>query len=99
VSLEIDIRFPACALGVLCLLPHPKDSEVQLPSYIARTGGEGGRSVTQTVSCAEVKNVWSLLNGSIKVKVKFSLCLTKHHAMKTYWGSGGIAPLILKPQH
>jgi hypothetical protein len=28
-------------------------------------------------------------------KVKLSLCLTKHHAMKTYWGSGGIAPLIL----
>jgi hypothetical protein len=24
-----------------------------------------------------------------------SLCLTKHHAMKTYWGSGGIAPRIL----
>jgi hypothetical protein len=22
----------------------------------------------------------------VKVKVKFSLCLTKHHAMKTYWG-------------
>jgi hypothetical protein len=21
-----------------------------------------------------------------KVKVKLSLCLTKHHAMKTYWG-------------
>jgi hypothetical protein len=28
-------------------------------------------------------------------KVKLSLCLTKHHAMKTYWGSGGIAPFIL----
>jgi hypothetical protein len=28
-------------------------------------------------------------------KVKLSLCLTKHHAMKTYWGSGGIAPRIL----
>jgi hypothetical protein len=27
-------------------------------------------------------------------KVKLSLCLTKHHAMKTYWGSGGIAPRI-----
>jgi hypothetical protein len=25
-------------------------------------------------------------------KVKLSLCLTKHHAMKMYWGSGGIAP-------
>jgi hypothetical protein len=23
------------------------------------------------------------------------LCLTKHHAMKTYWESGGIAPRIL----
>jgi hypothetical protein len=30
----------------------------------------------------------------IKVKIKLSLCLTKHHAMKTYWGSGGIAPRI-----
>jgi hypothetical protein len=28
----------------------------------------------------------------VKVKVKTSLCLTMHHAMKTYWGSGGIAP-------
>jgi len=24
-----------------------------------------------------------------------SLCLTKHHAMRTYWGSEGIAPRIL----
>jgi hypothetical protein len=29
------------------------------------------------------------------VKVKLPLCLTKHHAMKTYWRSGGIAPRIL----
>jgi len=29
------------------------------------------------------------------VNVKLSLCLTKHHAIKTYWGSGGIAPRIL----
>jgi hypothetical protein len=28
-------------------------------------------------------------------KVKLSLCLTKHHTMKTYWGSGGIDPRIL----
>jgi hypothetical protein len=32
-------------------------------------------------------------------KVKLSLCLTKHHAMKVYWGSAGIAPRILCPQH
>jgi hypothetical protein len=39
----------------------------------------------------------TVLLGIIKVnvKVKLSLCLTKHHAMKTYWGSGGIAPRIL----
>jgi hypothetical protein len=29
------------------------------------------------------------------VKVKLSVCLTKHHARKTYWKSGGIAPHIL----
>jgi hypothetical protein len=34
-----------------------------------------------------------------KVKVKLSLCLTEHHAMKVYWGSGGIAALILRPWH
>jgi hypothetical protein len=35
------------------------------------------------------------INLHVKVKVKLSLCLTKHHAMKAYWVSGGIAPLIL----
>jgi hypothetical protein len=30
---------------------------------------------------------------NVKVKVKFSLCLTKHHAMNVYWGIGGIVPL------
>jgi hypothetical protein len=30
-----------------------------------------------------------------KVKVKLSLCLTKHNAMKTYWESGVIALRIL----
>jgi hypothetical protein len=32
---------------------------------------------------------------SIKVKVKLSLGLTKNHAMRKYWGNGGIAPVIL----
>jgi hypothetical protein len=34
-------------------------------------------------------------NAGKKVKVKLSLCLIKHHALKTYWGSGGTAPRIL----
>jgi hypothetical protein len=36
----------------------------------------------------------SVFNSNIiqsRVKVKLSLCLTKHHAMKTYCGSGDIA--------
>jgi hypothetical protein len=32
---------------------------------------------------------------SLKVKVKLFLCLTKHHSMKAYSASGGIAPRIL----
>jgi hypothetical protein len=37
---------------------------------------------------------WSGISShfsGVKVKVKLSLCLTKHHAMTTYWGGGGIA--------
>jgi hypothetical protein len=30
----------------------------------------------------------------VEVKLELSLCLTKYHAMKTYFGSGGIAPRI-----
>jgi hypothetical protein len=31
----------------------------------------------------------------LQVKVKLPLCLTKHNAMKAFWGSGGISPRIL----
>jgi hypothetical protein len=31
----------------------------------------------------------------VKVKIKLSLCLTKHHAIKTYWESGSTASHIL----
>jgi hypothetical protein len=44
----------------------------------------------------KLKSRYSSWNRLRKVKVKLSLCfLTKHHAMKAYWGIGGIAPLIL----
>jgi hypothetical protein len=35
------------------------------------------------------------MKQSFTVKVKSSLCFTKHRAVKQYWGSGGIAPHIL----
>jgi hypothetical protein len=34
-------------------------------------------------------------NSVLKVKVKLSCALPKHHAMKAYQGSGGIAARIL----
>jgi hypothetical protein len=37
----------------------------------------------------------SVICLEVKVKVKLPLCLTKHHVLKAYWKSGGIAPLIL----
>jgi hypothetical protein len=37
----------------------------------------------------------SELANKLLLKVKLSLCLTKHHAMKMHWGSGGIGPHIL----
>jgi hypothetical protein len=36
-----------------------------------------------------------VIDAELHGKVKLSLCWTKHHAMKTYWWSGGIVPHIL----
>jgi hypothetical protein len=41
------------------------------------------------------RNRTRTLRSRGKVKVKLFLCLTKHHAMKTYWGSGDVTPRIL----
>jgi hypothetical protein len=35
------------------------------------------------------------LRARVPLKINLSLCLTKHHATKVYWGSRCIAPLIL----
>jgi hypothetical protein len=47
---------------------------------------------------AGLKSRWNQLifiADPVSSKVKLSLCLTKHHTLKAYWGSGGIAPRIL----
>jgi hypothetical protein len=36
-------------------------------------------------------NILVLLVTHENTKVKSFLCITKHHAMRKYWGSGGIA--------
>jgi hypothetical protein len=40
---------------------------------------------------------WNILREEdiFKTYAFLSLCLTEHHAIKAYWGSGGMAPHIL----
>jgi len=54
-------------------------------SFSSEPGPYGHKPLLRTQGCISHR----------KVKVKLSLCLTKHHAMKTYWGSWGIVPRIL----
>jgi len=39
--------------------------------------------------------ITAVIKGKYQGKVVPVLFLTEHHAMKAYWGSGGIAPRIL----
>jgi hypothetical protein len=39
--------------------------------------------------------IFSLFLYKLKLNIKFPLCLSKYNAMKTYWGSGGVAQCIL----
>jgi hypothetical protein len=41
------------------------------------------------------KEKGKVIPGKGMVKLRLSLILTKHHATKTFWVSGGIAPPIL----
>jgi hypothetical protein len=59
------------------------------------SGRTEGNHNLNSLSCDRDLNPEHLSNRTIKEKVKLSLCLTKHHAMKTYWENGGIVPHIL----
>jgi hypothetical protein len=70
---------PQYAFMAWCLIKH---KGLALSKYLI-----GIRTIK--ISKCRVVPLW------VNVKVNFSLCLTKHHAMKTYWASGGIAPRFL----
>jgi hypothetical protein len=46
------------------------------------------------IECVKIEGFKFIFDRQVKVK---SLCfvLTEHHAIKAYWGSGGIAPRIV----
>jgi hypothetical protein len=67
-----------------------------LMDRVERTEKLGGTSNEKSdtefcTSCAKRRIYFDECKG----KVKLSLCLTKHHAIKTYCGSGGISSCIL----
>jgi hypothetical protein len=43
----------------------------------------------------EVYSGMILILVKVKVKLSLSFFLSEHYAMKTYWGSGSIAPNVL----
>jgi hypothetical protein len=51
-----------------------------------RVGHKGTNIYARNVVDMRIFSLLNLLTYSIKVKLKLSLCLTKHHATKTYWG-------------
>jgi len=55
------------------------------------------RNSGSDVACsAKYVTVQNFIGKKVKVEGKVvSVLLTEHHAMKAYWGSGGIAPCIL----
>jgi hypothetical protein len=71
----------------------------RLASYCEERRRAGGYGVWSMLPASAAAGAFDITNWglgvAVKVKVKLSLCLTKHHAMKAYWGSGCIAPLIL----
>jgi len=65
---------------------------VQLPfSQDSVTGPYSG----SYVSSPQLLPYFHKIQVKVKAKVTFSLCLTKHPHMKTYWRNGSIIPRIL----
>jgi hypothetical protein len=72
--------------GNFTFYPYPQKME-NVTTYI--TDKESAPKVLLVIKIIKM-NLWvvkMLLKVKVKVKkVKLSLCLTKHHAMKAYWG-------------
>jgi len=60
------------------------------------TGCVSTGNIFQYKGTPSFRIVLNSVSAFSKVKVKLSLCLTKNHVMKAYWGNEGIAPCILE---
>jgi hypothetical protein len=84
---------PQCAFMAWCSLKKHRDNFTLLPLFCFGEQNYRGwiRVVVSVIQC----NIFNLQGRGKGVPV---LLLTEHHAMKAYWGSGGIVPLILLPR-
>jgi hypothetical protein len=85
-------------------VPH-KTTTVKLDDHFHKCGSVSDKKCSRR-PCVLSENVQDMKQQSLQppckslklpsqVKVKLSLCLTKHHVMKTYWGSRDIVLSIL----
>jgi hypothetical protein len=47
------------------------------------------------IRLAQDRVQWRVFVNMVMIMVKLSMSFTKHHAMKTYWETGGRAPRII----
>jgi hypothetical protein len=86
---------------------HPLDRRLGWPQSRSGSGGEGKNSqplpgLEPPIHSVNPAPTFLLYYSDFSVSLTNDVvCLffTEHHAMKAYWGSGGIAPLILWPRH
>jgi hypothetical protein len=82
------IHWIGCSVGLRAVLDAVVKTKIPSPRRESRTRTPIVQPIAQRYTDRAITAV-------VKVKVKLSLYLTEHHAMKTYWGCGGIAPRIL----
>jgi hypothetical protein len=101
---EPDCRLQFCGLFLRYLSDwpswfHSADSSQQLLFTVISCGSSPDIITRHFQTQVARRNRYQAMNDLTAVpyyvKVKLSMCLTKHQAMKRYWASGGIAPRIL----
>jgi hypothetical protein len=73
---------------------RPEDFHDSPLSFFTTQRPTSCNSLSMAVCCSLLHAFFGHMPLHNKGKVKLSLYLTKHHAMKAYWGSGGAAPCI-----
>jgi hypothetical protein len=80
--------------GLMGIGTHQIDTATYLQTnfILKRWNRKSTVTLKLNLKLRDIKCVFHHIHESV---LQLSLCLTKNHAMKMYWGNGGIAPCIL----